>query len=594
MRILLFVLPGVAAAALAWLFTPLARRLAVRVGAVDRPAARKIHAVPTPRLGGLAVVAAAAVVLAVLGFSASLVGGGALWLGLGLGLVPILVVSVVDDVKGLTAGRKFFGHLAGALIAVSLGVTLGDRVHLFGGAIHIGLLAYPLSILWLIGITNAFNLVDGLDGLSAGLALISAGSLIPVFVFAHQPGAAVAALVLAGALVGFLPYNLYPAKIFLGDTGATAIGFTLACLSLRGGSTISAGFATLLPVVVLGVPIVDTLISMARRLFRAAGRDPHSMFVADCAHMHHRLLALGLDQRRAVMILYGVGLALASLGLLSVLMTAQEVGLLLLGLFLAAFVGVARLGYQEFGFIRSGFALRLYDAPVLHRSLFVAFVDLVFVVVSVYAAIGLKYDDWALLRYRPLAFAMASVLVPSTVVVLWLMRLYRGSWRLASVYDIIRLGVAVSVASLVGFLAIRPASGQPVPLSLFLIYAMVKMDVATTSRLSYRVLAFSRSHASVAGVRALIYGAGQGGASALREMLANPGVGLRAVGFIDDAPDCQGRTVNGVPVVGTIDGLEACLKARRAEVLVVSTRKVPAERIALARAACERARSVSE
>jgi len=302
MRILLFALPGVAAAVLAWLLTPLARRLALRVGAVDRPSARKIHAVPTPRLGGAAVVASAALVLGVVGTTTRLVQRESLWLGVGVGLLPILAVSILDDIKRLSAGWKFLGHLTGATVAVTLGVSLAPEVHLFGHTINIGVWAFPISILWLVGITNAFNLVDGLDGLSAGLALISAGSLIAVFVIAHQTQTAVAALILAGAILGFLPYNIHPASIFLGDTGATAIGFCLAALALRGGSTTSAGFATLLPVIVLGVPIADTLVSMLRRAMgRFAGRDSSHIFAADRSHLHHRLLDLGFDYRRAVL-----------------------------------------------------------------------------------------------------------------------------------------------------------------------------------------------------------------------------------------------------------------------------------------------------
>ena len=299
MPILSLVLPGVGAAVLSWLLTPLARQLALRLGAVDRPTARKIHLTPTPRLGGLAVVGAAVLVFAFVSATTAMLRPDPLWLGLALGLVPIVVVSFIDDVRRLSAGLKFLGHLAGAVIAVSLGVSLNPDVHILGYTVHIGMWAAPISVLWLIGVTNAFNLVDGLDGLSAGLALISAGSLVPVFLVVHQPGIAVAAVIVAGAVAGFLPYNFHPASSFLGDTGATAIGFTLACLALRGGSTMSAGFATLLPIIVFGVPVADTVLSIVRRAIGAAGWQGRGrIFTADRKHVHHRLLDLGLDQRR--------------------------------------------------------------------------------------------------------------------------------------------------------------------------------------------------------------------------------------------------------------------------------------------------------
>lgn len=588
MGIMLFVLPGVAAAALSFALTPVARRIAVRVGAVDLPSSRKVHQVATPRLGGLAVVVSAAVVLA----TALAVGrrgpSEQLWLGLGLGLLPVLFVSLVDDVRRLSAGWKFLGHLAGAAIAVHFGVALSDTIHVFGAELHVGVLAYPLSILWLVGVTNAFNLVDGLDGLSAGLALISAGSLVPIFVLVHQAGATIAALVLAGAIAGFLPWNLHPAKVFLGDTGATAIGFALACLSLRGGSTVSAGFATLLPLIVLGVPVADTLLSMARRLLQADGGSARQMFVADRAHLHHRLLALGFNQGRVVLILYGAGVALAGLALVSVLLTAQEAGLLLLAMVVAAFVGVGRLGYEEFGLIKSGVVLRFYDAPVLHRSLFVVFVDIALVAASIWASVGLKYDDWLLLRHRPLAIALLSVLAPSTVVTLWLMGVYRGAWRLAGIYDVFRVGLAMVIAATAGALTLRPVAGQTEPVSLLLVYALVSLTATAGARLSFRVLDLFRARASTSGVPTLIYGAGWGGATALREILARPDLGLRAVGFIDDSVGCQGRIVNGLSVLGTVGELEARIREQRVAAVVVSTRKVSDVRIAAASLACER------
>ena len=162
---------------------------------------------------------------------------------------------------------------------------------------------------------------------------------------AGQTGMVGAALVLAGALGGFLPYNMYPARMFLGDTGAAGVGFCLAVYALKGGATLSAGFATLLPVFVLGLPIAETLISMARRLLRRLERqDGGGVFEADRNHMHHRLLALGIDHPRAVFILYGAGFLLASCALVSMFMTAREAALLILALLLAGFLGLRRLG----------------------------------------------------------------------------------------------------------------------------------------------------------------------------------------------------------------------------------------------------------
>src|SRR4029079_15603624 len=223
MTLLFFIAPVVLAIVLSYALTPLASALAFRVGAVDAPGDRKIHTAPTPRLGGLAVVGSIVIVVSALTIvhpqSAHRLAPEIL-LALAAGLLPIVIVSIIDDIRPQRASIKFAVHLTGATIAVILGIRLNEVVHFGDQQIAIGWLAIPISILWLAGITNAFNLIDGLDGLSAGLALISAVSLVAVSLVTGRYEMAATAAVLAGAILGFLPYNLYPAKVYLGDSGA--------------------------------------------------------------------------------------------------------------------------------------------------------------------------------------------------------------------------------------------------------------------------------------------------------------------------------------------------------------------------------------
>ena len=198
---------SLAAAVIAYAVSPLVARLAIRIGAVDHPNPRKIHRQPMPRLGGLAVIIAVTLVLIL----APLVGGDA-WViapvlarGLLLGLIPIVAVSLVDDVRPVPARIKFVCHLAGAGLAVSAGVALPDYVHVLGYELYIGPFAIPISVIWLAGITNAFNIIDGLDGLAAGLAFIAAVAVSAVFVTGGQISAAILPSALAGAVAGFLP-----------------------------------------------------------------------------------------------------------------------------------------------------------------------------------------------------------------------------------------------------------------------------------------------------------------------------------------------------------------------------------------------------
>ncbi|HQR65935.1 MAG TPA: hypothetical protein PLB02_00915 [Thermoanaerobaculia bacterium] len=586
MRIVIFLLPAVATGVLSFLLTPFAKRIARAVGAIDQPDPRKVHLKPTPRMGGLSVIAA---VGAVLGLSCLTDWPMPRWApnelcaGLGLGILPILFVSIWDDIRPLRAVPKFAAQAVGALIAAWMGVTLEPTVHLLGQPVQLGIFSIPISILWLVGVTNAFNIIDGLDGLSAGMALISAASLSGVFLLSGQKGMAAASLVLAGALVGFLPYNFYPAKIFLGDTGSAAVGFCLACFALRGGATLSAGFATLLPVFVLGLPVAETLISIARRVVRRFEQSgANGVFEADRNHIHHRLLALGIDHRKAVFILYGVGLVLAGTGLLSVLVSTKETGLLLVALLVAGFVGMARLGYDEFALIRRGLVLRFYETPVLKRSLFVVFVDICLVCLAVYGTMGLRYDDWELGPNRPMAFMLVALLAPVTVATFWSFGLYRGAWRLASVDDFLRASWAAVAAAGVGFAASQFLPTHDAPFSVFGIYALVELALVNGSRVSYRVLVLLKRRAAMEGIPVLIYGAGLGGVNARRELESNEAIGLRPVGFLDDDPEKHGRMVNGLKVFGPIESLPEARRETGAKVLVVASLKIPRERLRLA------------
>ena len=580
------------AAVLSFLLAPQARWLAARIGAVDRPGLRKVHTAEVPRLGGLAVVASGAIVTSLL-----------LWfelprldriaddlaLGLGFGLLPILAVSLVDDIRPLRALPRFLAQLAGASLAVGFGVRLGAEVRLFGESVPLGWAAIPLSLFWLVGVTNAFNIVDGLDGLSAGLALLSAASLAGASLMVGQYGLAMLALVLAGALAGFLPHNLYPAKIFLGDTGAAAIGFILACLALRGGSTLSSGLAILTPMLVLGLPIAETLVSMLRRVVRGLRSGGQlGVFEADSGHFHHRLLALGLDQRRAVLVLYGIGLVLALAGFGSLFLTQKKAAVLLLTIVGAGSVGLSRLGYDEFAVLRRGDLLRVYEVPVLRRGAFVVFVDLAIVAFAIYAAFALKYDDWALATNRGGAVWLLTVLPPVSLMSFAAFRLYQRTWRFASVGDLVFSSLAATTAVAVGMILSLLFNRSTPPASWFGIYYMVALLGLNGSRASYRLLQESWRRAQTHGEPVLIYGAGRGGAMVLREALSNPEANMRPIGFVDDDTALSGKVFDGYPVFGSSDVLEAVIVDNGIRGLVVATDKLPPDRIATVLRICER------
>jgi len=473
-----FLGPALAAAAIAFAATPSVCRFARRVGAVDLPGPRKMHAAPTPLLGGLAVIVA---VMAVLGaIQIAPIAGlhpldPPLFLALALGVVPVAAVSIVDDVRPLGVGFRLAAHFAGAAIAILLGIRLGAHVHLFALDLSIGAAAIPLSALWIVGVTNAFNLVDGLDGLSAGLALIAALSLAAVSWMNGCLAMASVAGVLAGALVGFLPFNVFPARIFLGDGGATAVGFWLACLALGGGSTLSAGMAILVPILVLGVPVAETAVSMLRRLVRRGrnGTGP-GVFAADREHMHHRLVARGASPRRAVLLLYGAGILAASAGLASLFLTYRAAAVLLVTLMAAAVIGVTRLHYDEFAIVRRRTLLKVRNDLVLKRALFAVFFDLGLMIGAIAAASSIFR--------REAAGALFEILPAVAIGTFWLVGMYRGPWRLRRRRDVFRSTSAVVLSAGAAFIACRLTMRNPAPAAFFAVEAAILFVLVIGSR----------------------------------------------------------------------------------------------------------------
>ncbi len=587
MTLFLFIAPTVLAAIVSYALTPMARRLAVRIGAIDQPGPRKIHSVATPRLGGLAVLISATFVFALIYWSGASKNHALphdLLIAIGAGLIPIVLASIFDDIRPSRAAVKFAAHLLGASIAVALGIRLNPAIHFAGYQISIGWLAIPISIIWLAGITSAFNLIDGLDGLSAGLALISTASLVAVSVVTRNYGMAAGAGVLAGALLGFLPYNLYPAKVYLGDTGATFIGFFLGALTLSGGSTTSAGLAVTLPIVVLGVPLVDTLLSMVRRVM---GGVKGGVFAADRNHIHHRLLALGLDHKRAVLFLYGVGLFLAAIAFASLFMTSQNSALLLGALLIGAVIGVSKLGHEEFAVVRNGAVLRVYETPVLKKGFFVVFVDLAMIAAALYLATGLKYDDWALRSHREMILGIAAMLAASTLGMFAALRIYKREWSNASIDDMVKLSTAVVTGSVVTYLVARLTVPLPPTATFTTTYVLVMLVLANGARASYRLLLHWNRTSNRSGEPVLIYGAGVGGKLALREILGNTDVLMQPIGFLDDDPQMKGRFVNGYPILGTLAELEQVVVGEKARGVVIASEKIPIAKIRSAQETCQ-------
>ncbi len=276
--------------------TPLARVFAYKVGAVDVPKDdRRMHKKPIPRIGGLAIFAGFVVAsLTFCRLTPSLV-------SVLLGGLVIVAVGVLDDIFRINAWIKFIVEIAVAFIPVANGLTI-EFINLFGGYVTFGVFAIPVTVLWIVGLTNAINLIDGLDGLSCGVSAICSLSLMLCSALLIDNYAlTLLAAVLAGSCIGFLPFNHNPAKIFMGDTGALFLGYTLSVLSIDGLFKTHTTLSFVIPLSIFGFPLCDTLFAFVRRI--AHGQSP---FTADRKHIHHRLIDIGFTQRQTVYILYSV------------------------------------------------------------------------------------------------------------------------------------------------------------------------------------------------------------------------------------------------------------------------------------------------
>lgn len=303
-----------AALVISFLMTPVVKTFAYKVGAVDVPKdARRMHKVPIPRLGGLAIFIGFMVSVLILGN----VRGNGQMQSILLGSVIIVVLGVVDDIMALPAMLKFVVQIAAALIPALNGVVIQafSNPNIFSDSLYwvLGPLSVPFTVLWIVAITNAVNLIDGLDGLANGVSAISATTMLVIALLASEGDVAVVMAALVGACVGFMPYNLNPAKMFMGDTGATFLGYILATMSIQGLFKFYAVISFAVPFLILGLPIFDTAFAFIRRI--AHGQSPMH---ADRGHIHHRLIDMGLNQKQAVATLYVIS---AMLGLSAVVLT---------------------------------------------------------------------------------------------------------------------------------------------------------------------------------------------------------------------------------------------------------------------------------
>lgn len=335
----------------ALILTPLTIKLAHKFNLVDIPNDnRRIHKKPMPRIGGVAIVVSMFLGFLVYYLFTKNIESIALdrkFYGYAIGAIIIALMGIIDDIVNLKARYKFFFQLAAGLIIYYFGIRIsGFKIpFIHTDIINFELLDLPITLIWVIGVTNAVNLIDGLDGLAAGISAISATALLTIFIATSASlEAIIITSVLVGATLGFLPYNFNPAKTFMGDVGSNFLGFTLSIVSILGFAKGYTIIAIIVPILALGVPIFDTVFAMVRRFLKG-----QPMLKPDGAHIHHRLLKRGLNQRQAVLLLYTITSILCIISVVMISADIWKLSLLIIAVCSFVIYGIItmRKGSQE-------------------------------------------------------------------------------------------------------------------------------------------------------------------------------------------------------------------------------------------------------
>lgn len=600
--------------ALSLLITPLVLLIAKKLNILDLPSERKIHQQPVPLLGGIPIFIAfnLTIFLGILfNFEYLEKFYASKWISIFISQLIILGIGIYDDIKKVHPGIKFLFQI----FAASLLIIFGFGIHVItnpftGNSISLGLLFIPITILWVVGITNALNLLDGLDGLAAGTSFIVCATIFGISYMYQNIGIALVSLILAGSILGFLRYNFYPAKIFLGDSGSLLLGFLLAVLSLQGAHKGATMVAVLVPILALGLPIMDTLLTMVRRFlksihlvdypienrkFRALFYRGRTVFEADKDHIHHRLLKLGFSQRKAVIALYGICVILCALAFVTVAWKNLNITLFLGAIIAASFIGIKSLNYRELKVFEGGLLLTLFDIPLINKSIFQAFIDLIFISLSYYFSFILVSGEFST-QAKTLFIQTIPLVLALKIAIFYLLGLYKGSWRYSSIEDLIKISKALIFSSFGSSLALAIVAGiKPFGgIIFFIIDFYILLSLVGSSRISFRVIDYYyyRKDTSEGGktlfeVRTtIIYGAGRRGALLSKELHHSKSSNCHIVGFIDDDSQKKGKTQLDMPILGTIKELEDITRRTKISEIIISTKKISKEKIEFLRKLC--------
>lgn len=543
--------------------------LAPRFNMVVYPRADRWHKQPTPLLGGVAIYL-------------SLIFTYLIFLRVDGEILSLILISsflfftgLLDDILQISPPAKFILQLFASLLLIHAGFMIEfTRWYIFN---------FILTLFWLVGITNAFNLLDNMDGLSSGIALIVTFFMMVFFVMSGMSSYFLVSMAFAGALLGFLIYNFNPASIFMGDAGSLFIGFFIAGIAISKKFLFTANifYVILIPAFILLVPIFDTtFVTITRKL----SSKPVSQGGKD--HTSHRLVSIGLSEKEAVLVLYALSIVAGFLAYI-VFKFSLHISIIFIYLTLLIFIFIG----IYLSFIRQtketldektseGPLIPILVDITFKKRLFEIAMDITLLIISSYSSLILRFESEIPSTFFESFLKTLPLLIIIKLSALYAFGVYRGVWRYYGISDFIKLVQAIVIGSVIFITIIALIYRlEGFSRSALIIDLLLTTILLNGARLSFRVMDRLLRQRGTFGKRVLIYGAGDGGELVLREMFNNKDLGLSPIGFIDDDFRKIGRKIHGVPILGDYSSLHKIVNHYNIEEIVISTVKITDVRI---------------
>jgi len=557
------------------------RRLAVKNKIGSVPDSRRIHAGFIPSLGGLGIVTGmlAGLLISLLWYEHFWVNVDTNYFGIALGTLVVLIAGIVDDVKGLRAHEKFVAQLIAASLMIAFGCRIQIILNPFGAPINLGLLSVPITFFWIVWVTNSINLLDGLDGLAAGVSII----VLTTFSFLSGIGIGLFPILLSVALIGgvlgFLRFNYHPAKIFMGDTGSLTLGFLIAAISIKGLQYSQGNISILIPLVILALPLGDSALAFIRRLNKG-----HHPFHADKDHLHHRLVYLGLSHRQAVHIIYLVSLLFALSGYILATESTIYGSVLVMLVFVIVLFGLIRLGYLEAKknkqYLGDGalISVRRALAPISMRrfwhKLLLITGDIVAINVALLLTFWLRFISGIIHETTTLppdyyfAPGVFMILTIYFVILFGLNGLYNISWDISRFEIVFRDLKAIFFGVLIVFIVTIEPGRWFAPSRLVLVfYMLILMFVVILIRLTIIQIEKKFSILEYAPHNTLLVGMSRNARKAIKDIRKNPHLLYDLKGYISRTPEQQ--ALESLPYLGRYDDMPEIIRRYGIEEIII-------------------------